>query len=59
MKKNYMKPTMRVVKMQHRQHILTGSGPFGAEDVGNSEEITWKDGGFADGEDDYYCSQRV
>lgn len=53
MKKNYMKPTMRVVKMQHRQHILTGSDPFGAQDVSNSEEITWKDGGFADGEGDY------
>ena len=48
-----MKPTMRVVKMQHRQHILTGSDPFGAQDVSNSEEIPWKDGGFADGEDDY------
>jgi hypothetical protein len=53
MKKNYMKPTMRVVKMQHRQHILAGSGPFGAKGVSNSENINWKDGGFADGEDDY------
>ena len=53
MKKDYMKPTMRVVKMQHRQHILTVSRPFGAKGVSNSEKITWKDGGFADGEDDY------
>ena len=53
MKKDYMKPTMRVVKMQHRQHILTGSGPFGAKGVSNSENINWNGDGFADTEDDY------
>jgi hypothetical protein len=53
MKKNYMKPTMRVVKMQHRQHILAGSGLRGVKSVNNSENINWKDGGFVDGEDDY------
>jgi hypothetical protein len=53
MKKNYMKPTMRVVKMQHRQHILTGSGFRGVKGVSNSENITWKDDGFAETEDDY------
>ena len=26
MKKEYLKPTMRVVKLQHRSQILTGSG---------------------------------
>ena len=51
MKKNYMKPTMRVVKMQHRQHILTGSG--GAKGVYNEEGISWKKGGFEDTEGDY------
>lgn len=53
MKKNYMKPTMRVVKMQHRQHILTGSGFKGVKSVNNSENINWNGDGFADGEDDY------
>ena len=53
MKKDYMKPTMRVVKMQHRQHILTGSGPKGVNSVNNSENINWNGDGFADTEDDY------
>lgn len=51
MKKNYMKPTMRVVKMQHRQHILSGSG--GAKGVFNEEGINWNGDGFAGTEDDY------
>lgn len=53
MKKNYMKPTMRVVKMQHRQHILTGSDPFGAKGVYNEEGINWNGDGFAGTEVDY------
>ena len=53
MKKNYMKPTMRVVKMQHRQHILAGSGLRGVKSVNNSENINWNGDGFAGTEDDY------
>lgn len=26
-KKDYMKPSMMVVQLQHRQHVLAGSGP--------------------------------
>ncbi len=26
-KKDYQKPTMKVVKIQHQSHILAGSGP--------------------------------
>ena len=33
MKKNYMKPTMRVVKMQHRQHIGLLEEPKNAENL--------------------------
>ena len=50
-KKEYMKPAMRVVKLQHKNHILAGSG--GAKGVSNSDGITWKDGGFTSGEGDY------
>jgi hypothetical protein len=53
MKKNYMKPTMRVVKMQHRQHILTGSDLGGVKSVINSEDIFWNGDGFAGIEVDY------
>ena len=53
MKKYYVKPTMRVVKMQHCQHILTGSVLRGAKGVYNEEGINWNGDGFADTEDDY------
>ena len=53
MKKNYMKPTMRVVQLKYQQHILIESDLRGVKSVNNSENINWKDGGFADGEDDY------
>lgn len=43
-KKQYKKPTMRVVELQHRSQLLTGStpdpygGPFGyAPDLGTDE----------------------
>lgn len=52
MKRQYIKPIMRVVKLQQRSHILAGSLK-GAKSVRNSEGITWKDGGFDDDEDDY------
>lgn len=51
MKKVYMKPVLQVVKLQH-QHIICTS-PFGANNVSNSESISWKEGGFADNEVDY------
>ena len=44
-----MKPTMRVGKMQPRQHILTGSDPRGVKSVNISENINWNGDGFADG----------
>ena len=56
MKKNYMKPTMRVVKMQHRQHILTGSGGLKSvvKSVSNNDGLKWKSDGFGeDDENDY------
>ena len=53
MKKDYVKPTMRVGKMQPRQHILTGSVLRGANGVSNEEDINWKKGGFEDTEGDY------
>lgn len=52
MKRQYIKSTMRVVKLQQRSHILAGS-PKSVSNVSNSEGLTWKDGGFDDDEDDY------
>ena len=36
MKKDYKKPTMRVVKMQQRQYLLAGSNPGEGGGNGNS-----------------------
>ena len=53
MKKDYIKPAMRVVKLQHRYHILTSSPSAKVQGIkSNSEGIIWKEGGFADGEGD-------
>ena len=52
MKKEYMKPDMRVVKLKHQCHILAGS-KFGAKNVSSSEDIGWQTNGFADGDGDY------
>ena len=41
MKKDYMKPTMKVVMLKQRYHILVGSK--GARSVNNSEGFTWED----------------
>ena len=43
MKRKYMKPAMRVVKIQHQQHILVGSNEVqslrgGYFDYGGSDE---------------------
>ena len=45
-KKAYQKPTINVVKLQHRSHILAGSGPKtlqGHAQSGEETEDTWYD----------------
>ena len=44
-KKDYQKPTMKVVQLQHRQHILTGSPETlsGHSKSGSESEDTWYD----------------
>ena len=45
-KKAYQKPTTKVVKLQHRSHILAGSGPKtlqGHAKSGEENEDTWYD----------------
>jgi hypothetical protein len=54
MKKEYFKPAMQVVKLQHRQHILTVSNnKLSVKRVNNSEELKWDSDGFAEGDEDY------
>ena len=46
MKKEYQKPTMKVVLLQQRTHILAGSGPEtlrGHAKSGSETEDTWYD----------------
>lgn len=43
-KKDYQKPTMKVIKLQQRTHILAGSGPdtlSGHAKSGSETEDTW------------------
>jgi len=45
-KKDYQKPTIKVVQLQQRQHILTVSGPetlSGHAKNGEETEDTWYD----------------
>ena len=45
-KKAYQKPTINVVKLQHKTHILVGSGPDtlqGHAKRGEETEDTWYD----------------
>ena len=45
-KKAYQKPTINVVKLQHKTHILTVSGPdtlHGHAKSGEETEDTWYD----------------
>ena len=45
MKKEYMKPTVQVVQLQHHAQILAGSDPkelSGSKGEGGSEDI-WRD----------------
>ena len=53
MKKDYMKPAMRVEKTQPYEIICTSS--FSAKGVSTDSEsgITWKKGGFDDEDGDY------
>ena len=44
-RKDYRKPTMQVVKLQHQCHILTGSVEAKRSGYGTAQESTW-------GEDD-------
>ena len=49
-KKEYVKPSMKVVKIQQTQMICTSPG---VRSVNNDEGIDWKTDGFADEEGDY------
>ena len=45
-KKEYQKPTTKVVKLQHKTHILAGSGPAtlqGRQRSGSETQDTWYD----------------
>ena len=44
-KKEYMKPTMNIVKLQQHQHLLTGSGGVTAtrSGYGTANTDTWGD----------------
>ena len=45
-KKDYQKPTMKVVQLQHRTHLLQASGPetlSGHDKRGSETEDTWYD----------------
>ena len=50
MKKNYQKPAMKVVLLQQRSHILSGSP--GSKSITSTDGFTQKDGGFDDNDDD-------
>ena len=53
MKKNYQKPTIKVVLLQQRTHILAASsGDQGAKSLGNNDYFYMKEGGFDDNDDD-------
>ena len=39
-KKNYLKPTMQVVKLQQQQHLLQASGQAGVQDYNWNTEVT-------------------
>ena len=41
-KKDYQKPTMKVVKLQHHCHILAGSVEASRSGYGTAEEETWE-----------------
>ena len=51
MKKEYMKPQMEVVELQHQSQLLAGS--VGANSLNNADGFGWQIGGFDDTEGDY------
>ena len=50
-KKEYIQPTIQVVKIQQSCQILAGS--VGANSLNNADGFGWKFGGFDDEEGDY------
>ena len=55
MKRQYIKPAMQVVKLQHQCQILAGSyGVNGlSEETQENYGITWQEEGFDDSDEDY------
>lgn len=49
-KKEYQKPSMKVIKIQHSQMLCSSPG---VRSVSNSDGLGWKTDGFADEEGDY------
>ena len=53
MKKQYIKPAMREVRIRQTHIICASPAGYVNRMNNNSEGITWKDNGFADGDSDY------
>ena len=51
MKKAYMKPSMRIVQLQHQCQILAGSLPASQGLKGTPEELIWDPDDLDDGDD--------
>jgi hypothetical protein len=51
MKREYMKPTMRVVVLQQQCQILAGSSPAANGLSGTPEGLNWDSDGLDDGDD--------
>ena len=49
-KKEYVKPSMKVIKIQHSQMLCSSPG---VRSVSNDEDFNWKTDGFGDEELDY------
>ena len=47
LKKQYIKPTVQVVKLHHQCHILVGS-VRGVQDNLGSDQFIWDDGSYED-----------
>ena len=49
-----MKPTIRIMNLHQRCHILAGSGrSVSSLHSTSADGIQWKDGGFTDGDEDF------
>ena len=51
MKKAYMKPSMRIVQLQHQCQILAGSLPASQGLKGTPEDLIWDPDDLDDGDD--------